>query len=298
MIRHISIREIVNHFGEILCYGNEDLIIDGLNLCNRKSIYKSVLSYAETGEFINIIKSNKSITAVILNEDIWRQNQDALTCSQYTVLVAEQPEIMFYKIHDYLIRNTDFYGNNNFDSIIGRNCIIDSSAVIKSGVIIGDHVVIGANTVICSGTIIEDNVVIDNNTTIGDTGFQIIKENGVPYNIRHAGKTRICESAYIASNCVIEKSLFEGETFIGKNVQIDSLTIIGHNSYIGENTVLTAGVIVCGSAYISQNAWIGVGSSILNKVTIEENALVGIGSVVTRDVERNSKVFGVPAKKR
>jgi acetyltransferase-like isoleucine patch superfamily enzyme len=47
---------------------------------------------------------------------------------------------------------------------------------------------------------------------------------------------------------------------------------------------------------VREGASIGSNSTIIAGVTIGENAIVGAGSVVTRDVEPNTVVAGVPAK--
>ncbi len=47
---------------------------------------------------------------------------------------------------------------------------------------------------------------------------------------------------------------------------------------------------------IKQGASIGSNATILAGVTIGENAMVGAGAVVTRDVEANTTVAGIPAK--
>ena len=47
---------------------------------------------------------------------------------------------------------------------------------------------------------------------------------------------------------------------------------------------------------VKQGASIGSNATILAGVTIGENAMVGAGAVVTRDVEANTTVAGVPAR--
>ena len=47
---------------------------------------------------------------------------------------------------------------------------------------------------------------------------------------------------------------------------------------------------------IKDNAKIGAGASILPNVVIGENSIVGSGSVVTKDVEDNVLVMGIPAR--
>ena len=47
---------------------------------------------------------------------------------------------------------------------------------------------------------------------------------------------------------------------------------------------------------VGTNVWIGSNATILAGVTIGDNAVVAAGAVVTKDVEANAIVGGVPAK--
>lgn len=51
-----------------------------------------------------------------------------------------------------------------------------------------------------------------------------------------------------------------------------------------------------GKVLIKKNAWIGMNATITPGVTIGKNAVVAAGSVVTKNVEDNTVVGGVPAK--
>lgn len=48
---------------------------------------------------------------------------------------------------------------------------------------------------------------------------------------------------------------------------------------------------------IGKNVWVGANVTVVADVTIGDNAIIGAGSVVTKDVEKNMIVGGVPAKK-
>ncbi len=47
---------------------------------------------------------------------------------------------------------------------------------------------------------------------------------------------------------------------------------------------------------LGRNVWVGSNATILPGVTIGDNAIVGAGAVVSRDVEANTVVGGVPAR--
>jgi acetyltransferase-like isoleucine patch superfamily enzyme len=47
---------------------------------------------------------------------------------------------------------------------------------------------------------------------------------------------------------------------------------------------------------VGNNVWIGYGACILRGVTIGDNAVIGTNAVVTRDVQANAVVAGVPAR--
>lgn len=47
---------------------------------------------------------------------------------------------------------------------------------------------------------------------------------------------------------------------------------------------------------VKRNAWIGAGATILPGVTIGENSVVAAGAVVSKDVQANTVVGGIPAK--
>ena len=58
---------------------------------------------------------------------------------------------------------------------------------------------------------------------------------------------------------------------------------------IGQNTV-------CGSTRIDDYSWVAPQACLGGGIKIGKNAIIGLGSVVTKDVEDEWVVFGVPAK--
>ena len=81
---------------------------------------------------------------------------------------------------------------------------------------------------------------------------------------------------------------------------------IGDNCLIGHNVVLATlnhdmrpekrWICIPKSIELGKNFWVGSNSTILGGVRIGDNAVIAAGSVVTKDVEANTVVGGVPAK--
>lgn len=105
---------------------------------------------------------------------------------------------------------------------------------------------------------------------------------------------------------------FPNQMKIGKGVFVNhSLTCmsigsisIGDGTMIGPNVIIATDnhdmqnkmILVCKGVEIGEKVWIGAGARILPGVHIGDNAVVGAGAVVTKDVEANTVVAGVPAK--
>jgi len=294
MHRNIKISEVADAlgFGSV----NKDVVIQGLNLCDRKTNYDSILTYATSEKYIETVQNNSSVKAILVKEESvekWRNEID----KNILVIGSCNPEKLFYQIHEFLCVRTDFYSDFEFETMIGNGSEIAESAVIENGVIIGENVKIGANTVVRKGSRIDSNVTIGCNTIIGSEGFQLLVMPGEePIHATHVGGVHICKDVYIGDNTCVCNCLFEGETYIGQGAKIDNLVHVAHNLYIGENAVVTAHVILCGSSIVEDNAWIAPNASVLNKVIIGKGAKVGLGSVVTRNVEPGTTVYGSPAR--
>lgn len=77
--------------------------------------------------------------------------------------------------------------------------------------------------------------------------------------------------------------------------------IISHFASFGSNCVIRQQVTVAQndkneSATFGDNVVIGAGAKIIGKVNVGSNSVIGANAVVTKDVEPNTIVAGVPAK--
>lgn len=275
-------------------YGN-DVCINGLGLCNRKSKHKAILSYLTSLDYARFAFENIAVQALIVSSEIFEAlNQKYL--NRFSYIISEQPEEDFYSLHELLFKRTSFYENDDIRPVIKQGCEIHPTVIIEDNVVIGERVEIGAYTVISKGSIIGNDCHIGRLSVIGSQGFQAIRcKNGRMHNVTHVGGCRIGDNVWVGDNVTICNALFEGEVVVGDNSLIDNHTQVAHNCYIGDNNVLTAGVILLGSSILKNNCWLAPGAMVMNRVTIENNGFVGVNSVANKDVKQGKTVFGNPA---
>jgi len=76
MNRNIVLSEICNELG--LKYIGDDVTINGLNLCNRVSQYKAIISYVMSDDYVNVVEGNLSIRVLVLKEDDYHAYFDVI----------------------------------------------------------------------------------------------------------------------------------------------------------------------------------------------------------------------------
>lgn len=290
-----TVKKFLSLIGARSVSGNIDTAIESLNLCNRKTQFNAILSYATSDKYMQSCMENSAIKAMIVPMD-YTCYEGILNGRNGAVIYSEAPEKDFYILHEALCRCGDFYEKHDFSSEIGAGCDIHPSAVIYDGVKIGNHVKIGANTVVKPGTVIEDCVTIGCNSVIGSEGFQLITiKDEMPMHITHVGGVHICSHVYIGDCSCVGNALFEGATYIGKGAKVDNLVYIAHNLNVGENAVISAQVTLCGSSVVEEGAWLAPQTAVLNNVVIGKNAMTGLGSVVLRSISDDMLAYGLPA---
>lgn len=265
-----------------------DTDFDALGMATTVYDKERVLSYISDEKFIENIKNNKNIVAVIINHEL---HEKMGLSKDIGIIIAENPKDTFYKIHDLLVRS-DFYHNSQ-ETIISESAQIHSSAFIAT-----ENVIIGANTIIESGvqilenTIIGKNVIVRSGTVIGSSGFQFNKKTNDVFDVKSSGQVLIYDDVEIRHNCVIDKGVFGGSTIIHNKTKIDSLVHISHDVKIGERVLITSGSTIAGRVSVGSDVWIGMNATISNGIILGDNSRISLGSVVTKDVPNGKTVSG------
>lgn len=138
--------------------------------------------------------------------------------------------------------------------------------------------------------------------SIGDTNLRKILFNKV-VDLGFKIINIIDESASLEKSVCLGSGIFVGknavvnaETELEDGCIINSGSIIEHECHIGKFTHIAPGAVICGNCFIGQNVHIGANSSIKQGITIEEGAMIGMGSVVLKNVMKEMRIYGNPAK--
>ena len=91
-------------------------------------------------------------------------------------------------------------------------------------------------------------------------------------------------------------SVFTTNIKIGNHVFVNLGATIGHDTIIEDGCVLNPGSNISGGVLIKAGTLIGTNATILQYNNIGAGVIVGAGAVVTKDVQDNTTVIGVPAK--
>ena len=162
-------------------------------------------------------------------------------------------------------------------TVIKANSIIGDGARISSCVRIEEECAVGENTFVGHGVVMRPGTIIHNDCTIGHL---TVFEGGCVVN----KGTLIHAQCHITRGVVIGENVFIAPMFVGAN---DKKMCHGRDCLDFEVR----------GYHIEDGVRIAVGVTMLPDLNIGKNAMIGAGAVVTRDVEENAMVVGVPAKK-
>jgi UDP-3-O-[3-hydroxymyristoyl] glucosamine N-acyltransferase len=299
----MNIKEVIEFLNPISYHIVKDELILEVRSIDDVEFNKSSLGWSSLKNLHLLLKINSGI--VLMSSELANEFLKIKPSFPFNSIIVENPRKSFAEVlRHFFVEKTQWEGIIHPSATIHpsvdldkRNVTIEPNVVIEKNVEIGHRVTIGANTVIKSGTIIYDDVKIGSNNTIGGVGFGYnLNEEGVYELIPHLGNVILYNKVEIGNNTCIDRAVL-GSTILESEVKVDNLVHIAHGVKIGSNSLVIAHAMIAGSVQIGKNTWVSPSSSIKQKLKIGDNALIGMGSVVLKNVEDNSVVVGVPAKK-
>ncbi|MBS4192611.1 NeuD/PglB/VioB family sugar acetyltransferase [Bacillus sp. FJAT-49705] len=133
---------------------------------------------------------------------------------------------------------------------------------------------------------------------VKETIYQRVQSN--PYlffpNLIHPS-VKINDSVNLGKgNILSENVVMSANVEVGDFNLVHFNATLGHDVKIGNYTGIYPGCNVSGYSVIKDSVLVGTNAAILPSIIIEKNTTVGAGAVVTKDIEANCRVAGVPAE--
>lgn len=141
--------------------------------------------------------------------------------------------------------------------------------------------------------------------TVGSVGDATIRKN-IYYKLKKIGYelpviidpsaevssfAKIGEGTYIGKRAVIN-----ADSKINNCAIINTAAVVEHDCFLESFVHLAPGSVVCGNVKVGEGTHIGSNAVVIQNIKIGDNSVVGAGSVVIRDVLKETKVYGNPAK--
>lgn len=201
--------------------------------------------------------------------------------------------------------------------INGAHMVAGVTIVDPANTYIDACVRIGQDSTIYPGTHLEGRTTIGADSVIGPNSRVVDSEIGddcrVVYSVVEEARmergSEIGPFGHLRPGAHLGEDVHIGNFGEVKNSYLGRGVKMGHFSYIGDATVgenvnIGAGAITCNFDGVTKNrtilgddVFVGSDTLLVAPVTLGARARTGAGSVVTRDVEEDALVYGVPARR-
>lgn len=106
----------------------------------------------------------------------------------------------------------------------------------------------------------------------------------------------ISKTAVIGEGCMIQDGCnISSNVILEKCVRINSMANVMHDVSVSDFSVVAPSAVLLGHVKVNNEAYIGANATILPNLSVGEKSIVGAGAVVTKDVDNEVVVAGIPA---
>ena len=138
---------------------------------------------------------------------------------------------------------------------------------------------------------------------VGNPAGRAAMRAGLPADTRfptliHPG-VRVSRSIEIGEGSIIcAGSILTCDIRLGRYVNIDRMTNVGHDCVLGDYATTAPGVVLSGNCDVGAGCYLGTNACVREKTTIVSGATVGMGTVVVASLLHPGVYVGNPARLR
>lgn len=127
--------------------------------------------------------------------------------------------------------------------------------------------------------------------------FNKFKEHGFTFETVKHSSAIISKYAMIGEGVqILAGTIVNTGVNILDNTIVNTKVSVDHDCKIGKHVHIAPGCTLSGCVSVGDGTHIGTGTCVIQGINIGENTLIGAGSVVVKDIPRNSKAYGNPAR--
>lgn len=251
---------------------------------------KKTCTFLDDGRYIHGITK---LVSMVLTTDGLAGQLEAAYGGSVGYCAAEDPRLLFFKIHNHLSENPRYIRQRRRTEI-GAGCQISPLAVVApENVVIGSHAVIEEFAVIRENTVIGDHSIIRSGAKIGGQGFEFKRTGDGVMEVAHLGGVVIGNHVEIQYNTCVDRAVYPwDDTVIGDFSKVDDLVYLAHGCKVGSRVLIAAQSVVGGRVEIGDGTWLGLNAAVRNGAKIGRSARANMGAVVTQDVPDGGSVTG------
>ena len=171
--------------------------------------------------------------------------------------------------------------------------VIKSGVYIGSGSIIKKNTLIHSNVSIYSNSVIGRDCILHSGAVIGSDGLGFAKNGKKWEKIIHHGNVEIGNSVEVGAGCTIDKAS-SGKTIINDGVKLDNQIHLAHNCFLGENTIIGANTSIAGSVKVGKSCMIGGLCGIVDNIEIVDEVIIHPMTFVTNNIKNKGVYSGGP----
>jgi len=128
--------------------------------------------------------------------------------------------------------------------------------------------------------------------------ISVVKESGFAFATAVHPRAVVAADAEIGEGTVVVAgAVVNTGASVGAHAIINTCASVDHECVIGDAVHVGPGARLGGRVGVGDATWIGIGATVLDGRQIGARSMVGAGSVVTKDVDADVVVYGVPARK-
>lgn len=107
----------------------------------------------------------------------------------------------------------------------------------------------------------------------------------------------VSRSAKIGEGTIVQRGVhISSNVNVGKMVKLNTNANVMHDCQVKDYATVAPDAILLGKVIVNEASYIGANATLLPEIVIGENVIVGAGAVVTKRVQPNTIVKGIPAK--